>query len=227
MGEIVKPDRALSTVILLEILKILDTEWDQYPLHRWDIAAEGAFYVIAFCCALRGEELPLVDLHGILKHWDQSVDHDPPHIIIAILGRFKGEIGENYHLLPIITKTSSGIDSKSWVGRLLQEYRKTNITTGPLFRNKAGQKVKAMDFEPRFFDRLEQIQIMRPDLIPPTDDVSEDYGIYHSFRRGSTSEVTNKGLPSEVMDNNNRWRKFYKAGASRPVLSMRDHYSDI
>ncbi len=57
-----------------------------------------------------------------------------------------------------------------------------NITTGPLFRNKAGQKVKAMDFEPRFFDRLEQIQIMRPDLIPPTNDVSEDYGIYRSFR---------------------------------------------
>jgi hypothetical protein len=147
--------------------------------------------------------------------------------VIAILGRFKGEIGENYHLLPLVTKTSSGIEIKNWVGRLLDEYRKMNIASGPLFQNKSGQKTRAMDFEPRFFDRLEQIQIARHDLIPPNDDVSEDYGIYHSFRRGSTSEATNKGLPAEVIDNNNHWRKFYKTGAARQVLPMRDHYSDI
>ncbi len=84
-----------------------------------------------------------------------------------------------------------------------------------------------MDFEPRFFDHLEQVQISRPELIPPTDDVSEEYGIYRSFRRGSPSEATNKGLPPEVIDANNRWRKFHQAGASRPTLAMREHYSDI
>ena len=70
MGEIVKPDQALSTCILLEILLILDSEWKWIISSKiFEIASEGAFYVIAFCCALRGEELPLVDFHGTQKHW--------------------------------------------------------------------------------------------------------------------------------------------------------------
>jgi hypothetical protein len=128
MGDIIKPDRALSTAILLEILSILNSEWNEWPDHKLELAVEGAFYVIAFCCALQGEELPLVDLHGITKHWLQSTTSEPPHIVIAILGRFKGELGENYHLLPIVTITSSGIDNKLWIGRLLEEYAKANIT---------------------------------------------------------------------------------------------------
>jgi hypothetical protein len=32
--------------------------------------------------------------------------------------------------------------------------------------------------EPTFFDRLEQVQEMRPDLICDSDAVSDDYGIY-------------------------------------------------
>jgi hypothetical protein len=74
------------------------------------------------------------------------------------LGRFKGEVGENCHLLPIVTVTSSGIDNKLWIGRLLDEYARLNISAGPLFRNKMGLKIRAIAFEPQFFDRLEWIQ---------------------------------------------------------------------
>jgi hypothetical protein len=227
MGEIVKPDRALSTAILLEILNILELEWANHPTKRFQISHEGAFYVIAFCCALRGEEVPLVDLFGVKKHWSRSTSEDPPHVIVALLGRFKGEIGENYHLLPIVTKTASGIDNMKWIGRLVNELTSRGVNDGPLFRDFNNQRIKAHSLESTFFDRLEQIQAMRPDLISPSDDVIEDYGIYRSFRRGSTSEATNKGLPPEVIDLNNRWRKFHKAGASRPTLAMRDHYSDV
>jgi len=164
-----------------------------------------------------------VDLHGILKHWEASTTFNPPHIVIAILGRFKGEIGENYRLLPIVTVTSSGIDNKLWIGRRLEECYKLNITNGPLFRSKTGSKIRAIDVEPQFFDRLESIQSLRPDLISPTDNISEEY----SFRRCSTSETTNKGLTPDAIEANNRWRKFHKAGASRTTLSMREHYSDI
>jgi hypothetical protein len=143
------------------------------------------------------------------------------------LGRFKGELGENYHLLPIVTETRSGIDNKKWLGRLLDFYKAKGISHGPLFRDPHGARIKAGNMEPKFFDRLEQVQDTRSDLIPPTDEVVEDYGIYRSFRRGSTSEAVNQGLPPEVIDLNNRWRKFQRAGASRPTLSMRDHYSDI
>jgi hypothetical protein len=101
-------------------------------------------------------------------------------------------LGENYHLLPIVTITSSGIDNKLWIGRLLEEYAKANNTSGPLFRNKLGFKIRAIDFEPQFFDHLEQMQASKPDLIPSSEDITEEYGIYRSFRRGSTSEQSKR-----------------------------------
>lgn len=188
---------------------------------------EGAFYVIAFSCALRGEEVPLADLYGIQKHWEAGVNHSPPHITIALLGRFKGETGENYHLLPIVPITRSGIDNKRWIGRLLEVYRSMNMFSGPLFRTPLGQRKKAGDFEQSLFDRLEQVQVSRPDLISPSEDIEDEYGIYRSFRRGSTSEATNQGLSPDAIDANNRWRRFNRSGAPRPALSMREHYSDV
>lgn len=186
MVEVVKPDQALSTSILLVILSILEEEWQQFPHQRFAISLEGAFYVIGFCSASRGEELPLMDLCGTLKHWDQSITSVPPHIVVAILGRFKGEIGESYHLLPIVTNTSSGINNELWIGRLLNEYRSRGIMSGPLLRTKDGLKIRATEFEATFFGWLEQVQTFRPDLIPPLEDVSEEYWVHCSFRRGSS-----------------------------------------
>jgi hypothetical protein len=85
MGEIIRPDRALSSLVLLEILKLLESDWSIHPEKHFQLASEGAFYVIAFSCALRGEEVPLTDLCGILKNWDRSSTSDPPHITIALL----------------------------------------------------------------------------------------------------------------------------------------------
>jgi hypothetical protein len=122
---------------------------------------------------------------------------------------------------------SSGVNNRLWLGRLLDEYKKLNINSGPLFRSKMGTRLKAVELKPRFFDRLEHFQATRPDLIPSSDDIPEEYGIYRSFRRGSTSEATNKRLAPDIIDANNWWRKFNKGGASTPSLSMREHYADV
>ncbi len=92
----------------------------------------------------------MVDLHGTQKHWLQATSSEPPHIVIALLGRFKGELGENYHLLPIVTVTSSDINNWLWIGRLLDKYKKLNINARPLFRSKMDTRLKAVEFEPQF-----------------------------------------------------------------------------
>jgi hypothetical protein len=157
MGEIIRLDRALSSAILLEMLKLLEHDWVTFPQRQFFLASEGAFYVIAFSCGLRGEEVPLADLTGIAKHWEKATTADPPHIIIALLGRFKGELGENYHLLPIVPLSRSGINNKLWIGRLLEIYQNRAITSGPLFRDLKGTRIKANQMEATFFDRLEQV----------------------------------------------------------------------
>ncbi len=132
------------------------------------------------------------------------MNHNPPHITIALLGRFKGEIGESYHLLPIVPITWSGIDNKKWVGRLVNFYRSQNITTGLFFHNATGHRIRAGDIEQIFFGCLEQVQSLRSDLISSSEEVEEEYGIYRSFRRDSTSEATNQGLPPDIINTNNR-----------------------
>jgi len=39
--------------------------------------------------------------------------------------------------------------------------------------------------------------------------------------------VVNNGLHKDVIDANNRRKKFEQAGANRPAQSMKDHYTDV
>jgi len=108
MGEIVRPDRALSLDIMLTISKIMEDEWSQAPSMeaRWNLTMEVSFYLVGFFCALRGEEIPLTDLFGTRTHWDAGESHSTKHVVVALLGRFKGETGKNYHLMSIALVTN-------------------------------------------------------------------------------------------------------------------------
>ena len=168
----------------------------------------------------------MANLTGILKHWEAGGMANPPHVTIALLGRFKGELGEQYHKLPLAATTNSGLPVRLWIGRLLDRLRLMNILSGPLFRHPSGQPIKAGDIEEVFFSRLEKVQDLHPHLIPPDLVVSEEYGIYRSFRRGATSEAVNKGVKLHVIEANNRWRKVERASGRQAGLTMKDHYTD-
>jgi hypothetical protein len=38
-----------------------------------------------------------------------------PHVIITLLGEFKGELGFKYHLMSLASTTSSGIKLRWWI----------------------------------------------------------------------------------------------------------------
>ncbi len=82
------------------------------------LAMEGLFYLIAFCCALRGDQVPLADLYGIMTHWKEGETHELKQVVVVLLDRFKGEIGENYHLLCIVNITNQGLKPRKWIGNL-------------------------------------------------------------------------------------------------------------
>jgi hypothetical protein len=102
--------------------------------------------MIVYCW--RGEEVPLTDLNGITKHWEESGGHVKPHIIVALLGHFKGETRIGYHILPVIATTPSGLEPRKWIGRVTEIYRCRGVTHGPMFCNRFGQRIKASDIEP-------------------------------------------------------------------------------
>jgi hypothetical protein len=67
----------------------------------------------------------------------------------------------------------------------------------------------------------------KPHLLSSVKDISEEFGIYRSFRRGATSEAVKAGVSPEVIDANNRWQQMQHAGASKPAITMREHYTDV
>ena len=119
MGDIVKPDRAISMDFLLEILKQVENDWQTTTAgNKLALALEGTFYTVAFALALRGEEMSMIELRGINRHWDQSMSHPTPHVVVSLLGRFKNETGECYHLMPLLATTPRGLKPALWLDRL-------------------------------------------------------------------------------------------------------------
>lgn len=185
------------------------------------LGLEGTFYTLAFNLALRGEELPLIELWGLRNHWEQGAIHPKLHVTIALLGRFKSKIVVSYHLMPVLAKTPGGLQPQKWV---LSEYDKRGVVSGYMFNNQDGNRARARAIEDKFHERLQAIQSTRWDLIPESTDVTEEYGTSRSLRRGSTSVTANKGAHPQVIEFNGRWRK---SGASRPNVMIREHYTDI
>ena len=81
--------------------------------------------------------------------------------------------------------------------------------------------------ESYIFDRVARVQSAFPEFNRDSVDVHGEYGFSRSFRRGSNSEVLNRGLDEATIDRKNRWRKIERAGARKAKLKMRDHYAEV
>jgi hypothetical protein len=188
----------------------------------------GAFSIIAFCGSFRGHKVFLVDLHGLIKYAGMDlVEGGHNYVIVPLLGRFKNEYGERYHLTPLTWETASGLPLGTWVSRLVQLKVSQSLVRGPAFSNRRGQPLDSRWLELEILDRLHAIQGSNPDLIAADMNVHEDYEISRSFKRGATTEARNRGVKPNDIDVMNRWRKLENAQGRKPRHRMQDHYSDI
>ena len=103
-------------------MKELEMEWEDASCERrLDIALKGTFYVVGYCLALHGEEVPLMEIKGLCSHWDLGVQDPliPSHVVVTLLGRFNSEIGECHHLISTLAITLRGLEPRKWVRRML------------------------------------------------------------------------------------------------------------
>jgi hypothetical protein len=121
----------------------VEKDWETATgVDLFNVAMEGAFYLIAFTLALRGEEIPMVELRGVHSHLTQDLLHQKPHVVITLLGHFKNESGESYHMMPVLATTPRGLEPGKWVSRVLEAYSVKGIRSGYMFRNADGSKAK-------------------------------------------------------------------------------------
>ena len=240
MGYILKQNKAISTNLLKAMVEQFKSDILHHvnnPKAQWRPVLGLTYTVIAFFASLRGSEALKVDFSTLMKYWEKgnyqyqgnNKGDLPPHIIIPILGRFKGEAGERCHLLPLTNVTSSGIHIRNTLKLLLNIRSTLRISSIWLFTNTNGSKLS--------FDQMNDIILDKIEVIKDSDqnnnldlasyNIREDFSINRSFRRGSSTTAQLKQIPTDIIEHANRWKKIEKAKGKRPRFSMIETYSDI
>jgi len=111
MGQGVQQDWAIPLAAVHGLLLLLEEEFvtTQELVYHSLVVSLGAFTVIAFCGSFRGPEVFLVDLHGLRKVLLEDKDQEKDHVVIPLMGRFKGEFNMRYHLAPLASVMDLGL----------------------------------------------------------------------------------------------------------------------
>ena len=234
MGDVWIPDQATNVDEVKAGLEILEEEWQGGPkgARKIEIALTGALVIAGFVAALRGEEIPQIDVGLMRKYWQEGLDYPRKrHVPVALAGRFKQTNGTfRIYIHPLADETSSGIKVRVWFERAIRCLNDNKIISGPMFRvtKRKGQLARASvgDLDVLFHDLWKRIQHRRPHLIPEATKIEEVYSVRRSLRRGATTEAQNRGIPTEVLEANNRWRKHLRGRGVLPTMSMVERYSD-
>jgi len=240
MGYSSQRNQPLGIGVVAKMLQLVLEEVDDQEKH---VAREymkfGAAAALAVCASLRGNEVFLLDLAGMWRYIEigreGTMPEDPmkiggdltkaPHIIVTLIGQFKGELGTRHHLIALGSETSSGIKLRWWLEELLRIREEEGCRTGPAFGARDGSVGLMSEYDDllRFF--LQKTQAAFPDSILPSDDIDANYGFSRTFRRTAEGRARAANLDSGVQNAMNRWRTIEEAKGKRPRFSMVDHYS--
>ena len=199
----------------------------------------GAAMALAVCASLRGPEVFLLDLASLreLLHLgrDGVMPADPlkagvnlakaPHVVVTLIGEFKGEQGTQNHKMALASTTMSGIELRWWLEQLVEVRQQEGCTNGPAFGDRHGRVAWLSEYDGMMLPFLEHIQATEPNLIAPSDEVEKNYSFFRSFRRSATGRARAAGLDDGVQNAMNRWRMIEEAKGRRPRFNMVEHYS--
>ena len=231
MGDIRRPDTAISGKVMHQLMKRVDVDFydtEDVLLQRFVIRA-GYFFLAAYLGSLRGEEVPRVLRKHFCELNVEALASTTPHRVLPLYGRFKNDKGvPRCYLFRITAKSKSGLNMEKWTRRIMESEARSE--TVYLFANLNGSKEsEAVYDEPYLFAKLKAIQEEERGLIPKSLEVAEAYGISRSFRRGSVTEAGN--APNDECNDmdirrNNRWRSEDRAGTREAGLDMLQLYTD-
>jgi len=70
------------------------------------------FMLAAMGAGLRGEEVPLLSMEGLLTFWGESQVAADWFVMLTLKGRFKGEVNERWHMVHLSDNSRSGLPFK-------------------------------------------------------------------------------------------------------------------
>lgn len=229
MGQVWKPNRAMSMKLFLAVLNEVEARiaapTSTEECNNWVVF--HSYAVVSYVVSLRGAEGMLLDLGGLNRHWKRTRDY----VVIALLGKVKGENNDRSHLLPCVNTTSSGVRVRQSIERLLRLKQHQKLTQGPAVSDEQGVALSSRDVDGFLHDVLEVLFETAREMFPPNveslEDVQKNYQAFRSFRRTSDTRAIEKGVSHDDIDVVNRWQKTERSGGSRPDAVMRQRYAQF
>ena len=245
MGHESKADKSLDIRAILRLIEMIKAAAEAMEPVNSAAANElwklGAGIVVGVIGSLRGPEIWMLDLAGIRRYIKLGCEEgrvlpkhpfrkgsdilNPPHVYLALLGHFKGEEHTREHLVIVCSTSSSGIQARWWLEKLIEVREKEGFSHGPAFGKADGSLVSSFDMNALLRHYLLEVQKEDGNLIAPDDDVIVNYSFDRTWRKSAEDRARIVGLGGTVDDAMNRWKKFDRAQGRKPSLSMRDHYS--
>ena len=200
-----------------------------YERKRMLIVA-GAAFVILYAGALRGREVFLVESSKLSKLIFQGREHPShPHVVVPLMGRFKGETGERNVLLAFANVSDSGIHIRKWVEWLVVVLRHEgkHRVVGPAICDEEGFVLERSKVNTILHQELIKVQSNKPWLLDAGVKVEDKMSIHRSFRQGATTRAKEMKLSDKLVEMNNRWRKVQEKSGGMPSLPMSELYVEI
>ena len=116
MGDDMRPDTGVSIEIIHVCLKHLDRWYREAedPIVVKRVVDLGFFLSTGFSGSLRGEDVMKIDSYNLILYHEDAMNTGNSFVAIPLLGRFKGDTGIMYHIIPVAYEISSGIRNGEW-----------------------------------------------------------------------------------------------------------------
>ncbi len=135
----------------------------------------------------------------------EEVCRNLPHVMLCLLGKFKGETGIGHHLIALANKTVSGLQPHWWIEKLVPVCAQEGRDNGPAFATPDGELALSVDYDSMFRRYLLRVQ-EEPNLIPEDQDVESRYSTNRTLRKTAVTCLERAGFGNEFIDPMNRWR---------------------
>ena len=145
-----KANKSIHIRVTLRVLElILEDVKEQSHNVAKEMLKVGAAMVCAQAGSLRGPEVFMMDLGGLIKHLhlgkhkvmpkktlNRGTDlFNAPHVHLTMVGKFKGENGIREHLVSVASESLSGLKIRWLIDQLLEIRDSEGCTSGPAFRD--------------------------------------------------------------------------------------------
>ena len=228
MGVVRIQNEPLTAPIIHALDRLATQEWmsAKEEATRKELEDTMCFALFGYLNGLRGEEIPLVSLRGMLHFWNAGAQDPEPFIMTTLRGRFKGENDERWHVLPIPDATRSRLPARKWIGKKLRRCRAEGKTTGWLFTDRKGDRAKFGHYDETLRRLLGRVKAECPGVIDK-EATPMMFSLWRSMRRGTTLAATGS-IGQDIIDLYNRWRKIEGSKGGVPAgLSMQQTYLHV